>query len=97
MRYPTDRPTDQPTNRAYYRDAKTHLKKLQIDVNKSGNERQIGHPYIYKEIQGRIDGNQVADGWAGAVLRKPLTIQKCYGRTDGPTRQGVNRVSATKD
>ena len=39
--------------------------------------------------QGRIHGNTVTDGVAGAVMRKPLAIQKCYGRTDGPTRQGV--------
>ena len=32
--------------------------------------------------QGRIHGKQVADSWAGAVMRKPLGIQKCYGRTD---------------
>ena len=35
--------------------------------------------------QGRIHGNPVADGWAGAVVRKPLSIQQCDGRTDGPT------------
>ena len=33
------------------------------------------------------------DGWAGAVMQKPLAIQKCDGRMDGPTnrptRQGV--------
>ena len=51
--------------------------------------------------QGRIHGNPVADGWAGAVMQKPLGIQKCDGRTDGrtdrPTRQGVeSRVRATK-
>ena len=39
--------------------------------------------------QGRTHVNPVADGWAGAVLQKPLGIQKCDGRTDGPTRQGV--------
>ena len=43
--------------------------------------------------QGRIHGNPVADGWAGAVMRKRLGIQKCDGPTDGPTyqltRQGV--------
>ena len=42
--------------------------------------------------QGRIHGNPVADGWAGAVMQKPLAIQNCYRRTDGrtdlPTRQG---------
>ena len=35
--------------------------------------------------QGRIHGNPVADSWAGAVMRKPITIQKCYGGTDRPT------------
>ena len=43
--------------------------------------------------QGRIHGNPVADGWAGAVMRKSLRIQKCDGptdrRTDRPTDQGV--------
>ena len=43
--------------------------------------------------QGRIHGNTVADGWAGAVMQEPIAIQKCDGRTDGPTdrptRQGV--------
>ena len=43
--------------------------------------------------QGRIHGNPVADGWAGAVMRKPLGIQKCDLPTDLPTyrttRQGV--------
>ena len=41
--------------------------------------------------QGRIHGNPVADGWAGAVMRKPLAIQfgPTDGRTDGPTWQGV--------
>ena len=41
--------------------------------------------------QGRIHGNPVADGWAGAVMRKPLGIQKCdvptYRPTYRPTRQ----------
>ena len=43
--------------------------------------------------QGRIHGNPVADGWAGAVMQKPLGFQKCDGPTDlltyRPTRQGV--------
>ena len=43
--------------------------------------------------QGQIHGRTVADGWAGAIMQKPLAIQKYYGRTDGrtdrPTRQGV--------
>ena len=43
--------------------------------------------------RGRIHDRTVADSWAGAVMQKPLAIQKCYGRRDGPTdrptRQGV--------
>ena len=44
--------------------------------------------------QGWIHGNPVADGWAGAVMRKPLRIQIVTDgptdrRTDRPTRQGV--------
>ena len=35
--------------------------------------------------QGRIYGNPVADGWAGAVMPKARPIQKCDGRTYGPT------------
>ena len=39
--------------------------------------------------QGLIHGNLVADGWAGAVMRKPIAIQFFFGPTDRPTRQGV--------
>ena len=42
-----------------------------------------------RKKQGRINGNPVTDGWAGAVMRKPLTIQKCDRPSDRPTRQGV--------
>ena len=35
--------------------------------------------------QGWIHGNPVADGWVGAVMQKPLGIQKCDGPMDGPT------------
>ena len=49
--------------------------------------------FLWREKQGRIHGNPVADSWAGAVMQKPLGIQKCDGRTDGrtdgPTRQSV--------
>ena len=53
-----------------------------------------------KEEQGRIHGSPVADGWARAVMRKPLGIQKCDGPTDRPTDQHgkvLSRVSATKN
>ena len=52
------------------------------------------------EKQGRIHSNTVADGWAGAVMQKPLEIQKYLGPTDLPTdRHGkvLSRVSATKN
>ena len=47
--------------------------------------------------QGRIHGNAVADGWAGAVLRKPLEIQKCDGRTDGRTEGPTDRPTRVRD
>ena len=37
--------------------------------------------------QGRIHGNPVADGWAGAVMRKPIGIQNC----DRPTDRWMDR------
>ena len=40
--------------------------------------------------QGRIHNNPVADGWARAVMQKPLGIQKCDGRTDRPTNRPTN-------
>ena len=47
---------------------------------------------VYTCKQGRIHGNPVADGWAGAIMQKPLAILEIF-RTDGwmdrPTRQGV--------
>ena len=48
------------------------------------------HHYLYE--QGRIHGNTVADGWAGAVVQKLLAIQK-YDEwkdewTDQPTDIG---------
>ena len=50
--------------------------------------------------QGRIYGSPVADGWAGAVMRKLIGIQKCDRPTDRPTdRNGkvLSRVPATKN
>ena len=41
--------------------------------------------------QGRIHGNPVADGWAGAEMRKSIGIQKCDGPTDGPTYRHTDR------
>ena len=59
--------------------------KLERKKDKKMNERM-------KE-QGRIHGNTVADGWAGAVMQKPLAIKKHDKRTDRLTdrltEQGV--------
>ena len=41
---------------------------------------------------GRIHGKIVADGWAGAVMLKPLAIQKGY-TTYGPTDTARCRVA----
>ena len=46
-----------------------------------------------KKKQGRIHGNPVADCLAGAVMRKPLAIQKCYRRTDQRTNTARCRVA----
>ena len=40
--------------------------------------------------QGQIHGNPVPDGLTGAVMQKPLGIQKCDGRTDIPTYRPTN-------
>ena len=50
--------------------------------------------------QGRIHGNPVADGWAGAVMRKPIGIQKrdspTYRPTDLPTDTASFRVACPR-
>ena len=46
--------------------------------------------------QGRIHGNPVADGWAGAQMRKQLGFQKCYGRMDQPTDTARCRVACPR-
>ena len=48
----------------------------------------VPNSQLFKK-QGQIHSNPVADGWAGAVMRKPLGIQKCDLLSYGPTRQGV--------
>ena len=42
--------------------------------------------------RGRIHGNLVVDGWAGAVMQKPLASLEIFRtdrRTDRPTQKGV--------
>ena len=46
-----------------------------------------------KEKRGRIHGNPVADGWAGAVMQEPIAIQKCDVRKDGPTDGPTDRLT----
>ena len=50
---------------------------------------------LCEEEQGRIHGNPVADGWAGAVMQKLPGIQKCDGRTDLPTYQPTDLPTDT--
>ena len=59
---------------------KQKQKEKQKQKGKKKNRKRIA-----KVEQGRIHGNTVADGWAGAVMQKPLAIQKYFGRTDVPT------------
>ena len=52
-------------------------------------------------LQGRIHGRTVADGWAGAVMQKPLAIQNMFrnvtdGRTDRPTDTARCRVACPR-
>ena len=56
------------------------------DVGRGKGERN-------RNKQGRIHGNPVTDGWAGAVMRKWLAIQKCYGPTNRPNDTAMCRVS----
>ena len=42
--------------------------------------------------KGQIHGNPVADGWAGAVMRKPLANQKSDVPTYRPTYQPTWQV-----
>ena len=78
---------------------------LKCDFHKQKQtQRECDIYVLYQSEQGQIHGRTVADGWAGAVMQKPLAIQKCDGRTerrtDGPTdrltRWLIGRVSATK-
>jgi len=63
--------------------------KLQRRNNEIGADKLIQLNNFKK--QGRIHGNPVADDWAGAVMRKPLGIQKCDGPTDRPTYRPTDR------
>ena len=52
--------------------------------------------FLLQNEKGRIHGNPVVDGWAGAVIRKPLGIQKLYRRTDLPTDTAKCRVACPR-
>ena len=47
--------------------------------------------------QGRIHGRTVADDWAGAVMPKPLAIQKCDGPTDGQSLLSGKKLKSVFD
>ena len=65
--------------------------------HESTNNLTIAQANVQSNKQGRILGNPVEDGWAGAVMQKPLEIQKCYGgRTDLPTDTARFRVACPK-
>ena len=45
--------------------------------------------FSFQKKRNKAGYKTVADGWAGAVMQKPLTIDKCDGPTD---RQAKLRV-----
>ena len=49
---------------------------------------------LQERKQGRIHGTPVADGWAGAIMPKPLANQK-RDVTDRPTDRPTNRPTDT--
>ena len=46
--------------------------------------------FLINKKQGRIHGNPVADGWAGAIMQKPPGIQKCDQLIDVPMYQPLD-------
>ena len=61
-------------------------------------QRGCQSPLQLHRKQGRIHGNPVADGWAGAEMQNTLRIQKCDGWTDGPTdRRNDGRTNGPTD
>ena len=50
MRYrPTDQQTDRPTDTAYYRDARTHLKSLEINAARGAWQNKEGFSVAWSE------------------------------------------------
>ena len=75
------------------REKRRKVRKKERKKKEIKKEREKGKKKQRKKERkkGRIHGNPVADGWAGAVMRKPLRIQKCDGRTDRPTDRPTDR------
>ena len=75
---PTDQPTDtarsrvEDVSKVAYSRLKTMSRHTQ---HTAGLKEQVIDDRWNEYKQGRIHGNPVADGWAGAVMRKPLGIQ----------------------
>ena len=56
----------------------------------------MGLIMLNKRQQGRIHGNPVTDGWAVAVMRKPLANQKSDVPTNLPTDTASSRVACPR-
>ena len=72
------------------RGVELHSKRLEIKRLRSDRANLVDTFKCSEVIKrwtehGRIHGRTFADGWAGAVMQKPITIQKCDGRTNGQT------------
>ena len=87
--WPTDQPTRIPSYRVVWN---VHATK---EANKQERDKKLPKLWYHHwelqcnsfHLETRPDTRPipVADGWAGAVMQKPLGIQRCDGRTDGPT------------
>ena len=70
------------------------MKRIKVVLRTNGPTAFAGYRVACMRLkQGRIHGNPVADDWAGAVMRKPLEIQKCEGRTNGPIYRPTYRLT----
>ena len=56
-----------------------------MECEKKKNNSKV-QQNLSKYKQGRIHGKTVANGWAGAVMQKPLAIQDCDRPNYPPTR-----------
>ena len=65
-----------------------------VDAKRYFNVWESGLEFVLPQ-QGRIHGNPVADGWAGAAMREPLAILTIF-LSDVPTDTAGSRVACPR-